>query len=619
MSTNTEQQGFTPPRRNRIQVADRTPTMPGASYSLETSPEFDSGLGPSLRVLSDSADPSMITEPFLPEAEIAVTRPIAIPQTPVAWPGEVLGYKLIEKVHEGRMSTVWRAVDDRQTSVAVKLVPLDLVPTTDVQTLAWLAEVSEHPGLLTLLHHGSRSSWWYQVAEWVDGETLESRRIHASRISRAAELPSWMKDVATALEALHSAGFVHGDVKPSNIMLIAGKARLIDLVGWRVGASWYRDSGLTLAFASPEAIGGAPADPRDDVYSLAATIFLLLTGELVNPKRATDRSAAAPAGLALAQWRTLQDALAQDRTLRPRSAVALVDAMWPAAEPQGAVPLQSAPAAAAAIAPPPVRRSHLRRLSVTQRWGFAAAVGAMAMMGGMEMRQEDGHLVAVPSASAATTPAAIELNEALVAPLPAPTVARATSPDIRRAVVTSLVPDRSQGLPNAMPVVEPSGIPAEEVASVQPQEPVPVAAASVVLVASSATDGVATERLRPAMAMPVRFNPPDRPSRLIVPAGPDRPDVSPPPSRPDVPVVPSTPDIPLVPTRPDVPPVPVLPQIPVLPVLPVLPDIPVVPIRPDIPLVTGRPDRPDRPDRPNRPDKPDKPFRPDRPDRPIKP
>jgi serine/threonine protein kinase len=109
----------------------------------------------------------------------------------------------------------------------------------------------------------------------------------------------------------------------------SGQACLIDLVGLRIGAAWTRHGGLTPAFASPEARGGAPADPRDDVYSLAAMLFQLLAGELVNPGRATNGSALPPAGLTSSQWRVLQGALDPNRERRVKSTTALVDAMWP--------------------------------------------------------------------------------------------------------------------------------------------------------------------------------------------------------------------------------------------------------------------------------------------------
>src|SRR5689334_10428902 len=286
MSTNTERPDPKPARKDGFRGVDWTPTVPvsGAADSSET------------------------------------------PLASHAWPSTVSNFTLIDKVHQGRMSAVWRAIDDMQNAVAVKLVPRDLVPTTDAQTLDWLTEVSEHPALLKLIEHGTSNAWWYQVAEWVEGETLEARR-QAAGFRAGRLLPVWMKQIATALDALHLAGFVHGDVKPSNILLADGKPRLIDLMGIRIGAYWYREGGLTPAFASPEARNGGPADPRDDVYSFAATIFLLLTGELVERTAITNGASSPPAGLTSLQWRALQNALTPHREQRTHSVVEFVDAM----------------------------------------------------------------------------------------------------------------------------------------------------------------------------------------------------------------------------------------------------------------------------------------------------
>ncbi|MFU8896231.1 MAG: serine/threonine-protein kinase, partial [Gammaproteobacteria bacterium] len=251
-------------------------------------------------------------------------------------------FRLIEEVHHGRMSSVWRAVNEssaedraEQPIVAVKLVPQQLAPAFDAEALTMLLKISAHPGLVTLLEHGREDAWWYQVAEWIDGETLESLLTSRSDDpALAAQIPRWMRQIAAGLSAQHRAGFVHGDVKAANVLisrgrlgLLDGDAQLIDLVGLKMGTSWTRHGGLTPAFASPDAVSGGPADPRDDVYSLAAMAFQIMAGEPLLQR--SFEHGPAPAGLTDTQWRILCKALAPGRVSRTHSAISLVDALWP--------------------------------------------------------------------------------------------------------------------------------------------------------------------------------------------------------------------------------------------------------------------------------------------------
>ena len=92
-----------------------------------------------------------------------------------------------------------------------------------------------------------------------------------------------MRQVARALDALHEAGIVHGDIKPSNVLVHReDHAYLVDFGVAR--RSEYADArtnelvGGTPAYAAPETADGVP-NPASDLYALGCVVFELLTGE----------------------------------------------------------------------------------------------------------------------------------------------------------------------------------------------------------------------------------------------------------------------------------------------------------------------------------------------------
>jgi serine/threonine-protein kinase len=91
------------------------------------------------------------------------------------------------------------------------------------------------------------------------------------------------RQAAEALDAVHRAGYLHGDVKPGNLMISAdGHATLLDLGFVREiaqsGSALDRPVVGTLNYLAPELLTSTWADERSDLYSLGATLFELLTG-----------------------------------------------------------------------------------------------------------------------------------------------------------------------------------------------------------------------------------------------------------------------------------------------------------------------------------------------------
>ena len=145
-----------------------------------------------------------------------------------------------------------------------------------------------HPNIVTVYDAGEAEGQLYISMEYIDGTDLEDViRLEApmsvSRVARVAEL------VAAALDAAHSKGLVHRDVKPGNILVAPSQVDresiyLSDFGITKRSASLPRltRSGEfvgTIGYIAPEQILGRPVDGRADEYSLACVLYECLTGE----------------------------------------------------------------------------------------------------------------------------------------------------------------------------------------------------------------------------------------------------------------------------------------------------------------------------------------------------
>ncbi|MDR6198989.1 serine/threonine protein kinase [Microbacterium sp. SORGH_AS428] len=203
-------------------------------------------------------------------------------------------YRLIERVGSGGMGTVYRARDELLgRDVAVKLFHSERADGVEdrrkVGEATMLASLS-HPCLVTLFDAciGTEAPS-YLVMEYIAGPTLRQRLVDgALGLDEAAAMAS---DLAAALEAVHAAGIVHRDVKPSNVMLRA-RGRGAGSVGYQAvladfGVAHLVDSTRlttpgdvigTAAYLAPEQVRGHAPVPASDVYSLGLLLIEAITG-----------------------------------------------------------------------------------------------------------------------------------------------------------------------------------------------------------------------------------------------------------------------------------------------------------------------------------------------------
>jgi len=188
-------------------------------------------------------------------------------------------YELERVVGRGGMGTVWAAHDvSSGREVAVKTVTDRSGEAGRLRREARLAASVIHPGVVAVHDAGHDGATGYLVMDLLTGPdlgaVLEQGPMSPGEAVRVAA------GVADALAAVHGAGVVHGDVKPSNVVLDAGDA--VVLVDFGAALSTDDDAGPvtfgTATYMAPEQVTSAPATAASDVYALGCLLTTALAG-----------------------------------------------------------------------------------------------------------------------------------------------------------------------------------------------------------------------------------------------------------------------------------------------------------------------------------------------------
>ncbi len=218
--------------------------------------------------------------------------------------GELLSgrFELIRPIGEGGMSVVYLARDrqlPRLAAVKVLRACEPLIEQRFLDEVELLATLT-HPGLVAPLGRGRTADGrLYMAMEYVRGESLRERLDERGPLAwrRAVQVGIQVGEV---LAMMHDAGVIHRDIKPANIMLSDGPTLTIKVLDLGVAKRLpggvrsasprvHTEAGVAVGtplYQPPEA-GLVPADPRLDVFGLAATVFELCTGE--RPDRGAHR------------------------------------------------------------------------------------------------------------------------------------------------------------------------------------------------------------------------------------------------------------------------------------------------------------------------------------------
>lgn len=201
-------------------------------------------------------------------------------------------YRVESELARGGMATVYRARDLRlDRPVALKVMREDLArDDAFVRRFVHEARVAarlQHPHIVSVYDQGEDDGVVFLAMELVEGHTL--RDVIAGRAPLSArEALQLIIPVTEALATAHSAGLVHRDVKPENVLISrrGGAVKVTDFGLARLDGNPNVTTEMlwgTAAYLAPEQVETGSADPRTDVYAVALLLFELVTGRKAFP------------------------------------------------------------------------------------------------------------------------------------------------------------------------------------------------------------------------------------------------------------------------------------------------------------------------------------------------
>ncbi|GAB1261906.1 serine/threonine-protein kinase [Aurantivibrio plasticivorans] len=260
-------------------------------------------------------------------------------------------YMLMRLIGQGGTCAVYRARDMlavlggdvSESYIAVKLAKQTSTSSDNAHHELMLHEALttrhlNHPNIVKVYDFHRDGDWNFVTMELVEGQTLSEflERAPGKKLSINQTL-NIISSVAEALTVAHRKNIIHSDIKPGNILLPdSGGVKVIDFAIARSSASIDLDDenvssadllgfrGYTLSYASPQVIADKPAQPNDDVFSLACVTYEMLSGRHPFERRPTTRlpkgfKIQKPNELSTVQWRVLRRALALDSRARYQS------------------------------------------------------------------------------------------------------------------------------------------------------------------------------------------------------------------------------------------------------------------------------------------------------------
>ena len=195
--------------------------------------------------------------------------------------GKTIGeYQLVELAAEDENTMVFKGFQPSTNNYVLVTalkphVARDAASAQRFLQAAQLATQMHHPNILPVYASGQAEGLTYQVTPFVESGTLRKNMSFFQDTNAMLQL---IKQVTAALEYIHTQGYVHGNLKSSNIYLDAQRSPLLSGIGTTTMSGAVPD-----AYASPEQTQGGVVDKRSDVYALGVLLYEVLVGATPPP------------------------------------------------------------------------------------------------------------------------------------------------------------------------------------------------------------------------------------------------------------------------------------------------------------------------------------------------